>query len=263
MITPDLLNLFSPVNLIVYILVLTRISGLMVSAPLFSSIPMPVPVKLWFSATVAFILYPIVLSSKNLVIVHNMPELTVMLVIEFFIGYLIGFLANFVIEGARMCGSIIAIQMGLSISEALDPATGVSSNELSRIYVYLTLIVFLASGAYQILFMILSDSFSLIPTGIFATFGSNIINSSLVMFGQLFKIAFGLALPIFSVLLISDVLLGMMNKMMPQMNIYMVALPVKMYIGFALMFAFLSGSCVYIASMLKGYIGAISRLFGA
>ena len=262
MTAPSLLNLLSPANIMIYILVLTRISGLIMSAPFFSTISMPNSVKIWFGATVAFILYPIVISTKHFILPHNMPEYIILLLLEFFIGYLIGFLANFVIEGARMCGSVLAIQMGLSISEALDPATGVSSNEISKIYVYLTLIIFLSTGAYQMLFMILSQSFSSVPVGIMTFFDGNTIQGILVLFGQLFKIAFGLALPIFAVLLISDVLLGMMNKMMPQMNIYMVALPVKMYIGFALMFAFLTGSSVYIASMTKGYIEAIGRLFG-
>lgn len=262
MTAPNLINLLSPANIMIYILVLTRISGLIISAPFFSTISMPNQLKIWFSATIAFILYPIVISAKNFIIPHNMPELIILLLLEFFIGYLIGFLANFVIEGARMCGSIIAIQMGLSISEALDPATGVSSNELSRIYVYLALIIFLSTGAYQMLFMILSQSFTSIPMGAFALLGGETVQGALVLFGQLFKIAFGLALPIFAVLLIADVLLGMMNKMMPQMNIYMVALPVKMYIGFALIFAFLTGSSVYVATMIKGFIEAIGKLFG-
>ena len=262
MVAPSLLNLFSPVNIMVFMLVLTRISGLMTSAPFFSTIAMPISLKVWFSATIAFIMFPIVLASKNYLIPHDMPEFLILLALEFFIGYLIGFLANFVIEGVRMCGSVLAIQMGLSISEALDPATGVSSNELSKIYVYLTLLIFLSTGAYQMLFIILQQSFNSVPMGAVTLFNSSVVQGITVMFGQLFKIAFGLALPIFAVLLVSDVLLGLMNKMMPQMNIYMVALPVKMYIGFILIFAFLTGSAVYITSMIKGYFNAIGGLFG-
>ena len=160
-----------------------------------------------------------------------------------------------------MSGSVLSIQMGLSMSEALDPATGVASNEISRIYVYLSLLVFLATGAYQMLFIALYDSFSAIPMGVMAVFDSGMINGILTLFGQLFKIAFGVALPIFSVLLISDVLLGMMNKMMPQMNIYMVAIPVKLYIGYFLMLSFLSGTSVYMRGVIKNYIEAITLLF--
>ena len=259
--TPSLLNILTPANIIIYMFVFTRVSGLVNSAPFFSSINAPMSVKLWFSATIAFILYPIVFVSKNFIIPHSMPEMIIILTAEYLIGFLIGFLANLVIEGVRMSGSILSVQMGLSMSEALDPATGVSSNEISRIYVYLTLLIFISTGAYQMLFISLSDSFSSIPVGVFSLFDTNMINGIMALFAQLFKIAFAIALPIFAVLLISDMLLGMMSKMMPQMNIYMVALPIKMYIGYFLMLAFLSGTSVYLHGTIKNYIQAIGLLF--
>ena len=259
--TPNLLNLLSASNIIIFMLIFTRISGLINSAPFFSTIQAPMTVKMWFCALVTFILYPIILINKNFILPHSMPEFIILLLIEFFIGYLIGFLANLTIEGVRMSGSIISIQMGLSMSEALDSATGVSSNELSRIYTYFTLLIFIFSNAHQMLFFTMFDSFSAIPMGIFPAINGNIVDSMLQLFAQLFKIAFGLALPIFSVLLISDMLLGMMNKMMPQMNIYMVALPVKMYIGYFLIFAFLSGTMVFLQNVLKNYFNAINLIF--
>ncbi len=111
------------------------------------------------------------------------------------------------------------------------------------------------------LFIALFDSFSAIPMGVVPIFEGGVLNGILTLFGQLFKISFGIALPIFSVLLISDVLLGMMNKMMPQMNIFMVALPVKIYIGYFLMLSFLSGTSVYLRGVIKNYIEAITLLF--
>lgn len=242
-------------------LVLTRITGLMISAPFFSTIQAPVMTKVWFSAIIAFIFFPLVQASKSFILPHNMPEFIILMIIEFAIGYLIGFVANLLIEGARMSGSILSIQMGLSISQALDPATGVQSTELSRIYIYLTTLIFLMTGAYQMLFITVYNSFSSIPMGILPVFNAEIVNSIVQLTSQVFKIAFGIALPIFSVLLISDILLGMMNKMMPQMNIYMVALPVKMYIGLFLIAAFLSATNVYLQEVIKGYMQAISLLF--
>ena len=70
-----------------------------------------------------------------------------------------------------------------------------------------------------------------------------------------------MALPIFSVLLIVDVLLGMMSKMMPQMNIYMVALPVKIYIGLFLIFAFLSVTNIYIQDVIRENMEALGSIF--
>ncbi len=259
--SPNLLTLFSPNNIIIFMLVFTRLSGLFSSAPFFSTAAMPAMTKAWFSACVAFILYPLIIANKNFALPHNDAEFIILLAIEFFIGYLIGFVANLIIEAARMVGNILSIQMGLSISEALDPATGISSNILSRIYIYFATLIFISTGACNMLFSIVYSSFSSIPMGIFTIFNSNMVQSMIQLFSYLFKIAFGIALPIFAVLLICDVLLGLMSKMMPQMNVYMVAIPIKIYIGLFLIIAFLSAVNVYLTGAMENYLGAIFNLF--
>ena len=258
---PNLLNLLSAYNITIFMLIFTRLTGMIQNAPFFSSLQAPMMVKIWFCATVAFLIYPLVFASKMYIMPKNMAEFIILIIFEFLIGYLIGFVANLIIEGVRMSGNIFSIQMALSMSEALDPATGISSNEISRLYIYLTTLIFLATGAYQFLFITIFGSFSSIPIGNFVLFDTQIINSFMILFAQIFKIAFGLALPIFSVLLITDILLGMMSKMMPQMNIYMVAIPVKIYIGLFLIFGFLSATNIYLQGVIQNYMRALSLIF--
>jgi len=131
---PNLLNILSSNNIIIFMLILTRITGLFQSAPFFSSIQAPLMTKVWFAGTISFIMYPLIKTSKFFIMPHDMVEFAILLSIEFLIGYLIGFVANLIIEATRMTGNILSIQTGLSMAEALDPATGVSSNEISKIY---------------------------------------------------------------------------------------------------------------------------------
>lgn len=259
---PNLVNLFSWGNIVVYMLVFTRLTGLIQSAPFLSTIQAPIMTRLWFAATIAFIFYPMVKNANAFILPSDMVEFTILLAIEFFIGYLIGFVANLLLEGVRMAGNILSIQMGTSMSQALDPATGVQSPEISTLYIYLTTLVFLMTGAYQFLFVILFNSFESVPMGLLPLFDSNIVTNMIHLFSQIFKIAFGVALPIFSVLLISDILLGLMSKMMPHMNIYMVAIPVKIYIGLFLIFAFLGATATYLRGMIEKYIQMLVTLFG-
>ncbi len=258
---PSLINLLSANNIVLFMLVFTRLTGLVQTAPFFSTVKIPLMPKLWLCATISFIFYPLVQGMGKYHLPHNMAEFIILLAIEFLIGYLIGFVANLILEGVRMTGSILAIQMGLSMSEALDPATGMNSTEISKFYIYLVTLIFLATGAHQILFASVFNSFQALPMGLFPLFDSHVVGSMLTMFAQLFKIAFGVSLPIFSVLLISDVLLGVMSKMMPHMNIYMVALPVKIYVGLFLMMVFLSGTSLYLQGVIQNYFEAIARIF--
>ena len=67
----------------------------------------------------------------------------------------------------------------------------------------------------------------------------------------MFQIAFGLAMPIFSVLLVCDILLGMMSKVMPQMNIFIVSLPFKVFLGLVLILLFLKGPVSYLSDVIS------------
>ena len=140
--TANLVNILSPNNIIIFMLIFTRVSGFFQTAPFFSTIQAPIITKMWFSAIIAFIFFPLVVASKGFILPKDMVEFGILLAIEFFVGFLIGFTANLIIEGVRMSGSILSIQMGLSMSEALDPATGVNATELSRLYIYLTILIF-------------------------------------------------------------------------------------------------------------------------
>ena len=137
--------------------------------------------------------------------------------------------------------------------------TGIQSTEISTIYVYLATLIFLMSGAHQFFFASVFNSFSNIPMGLLPSFDADIVSSILRMSSQIFIIAFGIALPVFSVLLICDMLLGLMSKMMPHMNIYMVALPVKIYIALFLLFVFLGATSAYLTGVTEKYIKNVRK----
>ena len=99
------------------------------------------------------------------------------------------------------------------------------------------------------------------PVGFEGVFNAGVIEGTMTLAGQMFQIAFGLAMPIFSVLLVCDILLGMMNKVMPQMNIFMVSLPFKVFLGLILILVFLRGSITYLMDVMAQYLQGILHLF--
>lgn len=258
---PSLLTLFSPKNIVVFMLIFTRMSGLFATAPFFSTFQMPEQVKIWFCALISFILYPILSAKAHFIMPHSMPEFAVLIAIEFAIGFALGFLANLLFVGVQMVGELISIQMGLSMANILDPVSGESTTVISSLYVYLVTLVFLGLGAYEYLFAAVYKSFFVLPVGLEGTFNFGIIEGALLLSGKMFQIAFGLAMPIFSVLLVCDILLGLMSKVMPQMNIFMVSLPFKVFLGLVLILIFLKGSTSYLTDVIAEYLQAILGLF--
>ena len=259
---PELLTLLSPKNIIIFILVLTRISGLLVSAPFFSTFRIPNMIKIFFAAFISFIIYPVVAAKTTIVLPHSMPQLTILLLLEFAIGFLIGFVTDFLFQSIRMAGSIVSIQMGLSMADILDPSTGERTAVISTSYIYLATLVFFAIGAQNWLFEALYRSFFAMPIGLAGVLNGNLVQEVLLLSGQIFQIGFGLIIPIFSVLLVCDILLGLLSKMLPQMNIFMVSLPFKVYTGLLLVLVFLTGSANYLKDVMVQFMQAVNSMFG-
>ncbi|MBR1908695.1 flagellar biosynthetic protein FliR [bacterium] len=257
----SLLAIFTPLKIILFIAVFTRISGLLASAPLFSTYPIPYQVKIWLCAMIAFIMFPFVQSTSSFIMPTVMPELIVILIKEFLIGYLIGFCTNLIFVAVDMAANMFSIQMSLSASQALNPTTGTTSPVLTQVYTLMASMVFISLNAHQWLFSAVYNSFTSVPVGYGFFVNGKIVQECLYLTGQMFSVAVGLALPIFGILLIKDVLMGFVSKMMPQMNVFMVAMPLKIYVGLILGMVFVRPMAEYIAAVIEKTLTAVMVLF--
>ena len=253
--------LFSTGNIILFMAIITRISGLFASAPLFSTYPIPMQAKAWLAALIAFILFPIVQYNTNFIVPTNVPILTIILFKEFLIGYAMGFCANIIFVGVELGVNMFAIQMGLSASQALNPASGGVSPVITRAYTFLSSMIFIALGAHQWLFSALYNSFKSMPVGYTFAFSPAIFDQIITISSQMFNISLSIALPIFGVLFITDVLLGFTSKMMPQMNIFMVSMPLKIYLGLLLSLIFMRPMAEYIGILIERFLTQIALIF--
>ena len=253
--------LFSINNIILFMAIITRLSGLFASAPLFSTYPIPRQGKIWLAALIAFILFPIVQNNTNFVAPTTVPVLIVILFKEYLIGYTIGFCANIIFAGIEFGANMFAIQMGLSISQALNPVSGATSPVITRAYSYLASMIFIIIGAHQWLFAALYNSFKSMPVGYTFTFSPELADQIIHMTSHLFDISLSIALPIFGVLFITDVLLGFTSKMMPQMNIFMVSMPLKIYLGLLLSLIFMRPMAEYISVLIERFLSHIALIF--
>ncbi len=253
--------LFSVSNIVLFMAILTRLSGLFASAPLFSTYPIPQQVKVWLAAVIAFILFPIVQANAHFAVPNSAPALTLILFKEFLVGYAIGFCANILFIGVELGVNTFAIQMGLSADQALNPASGGTSPVITQAYTYLATMIFLGLGAHQWLFSAIYNSFKSMPVGYTVSFSPQIFEQILVVTGHVFSVGLGIAIPIFSVLFITDILLGFTSKMMPQMNIFMVSMPLKIYLGLLLSLIFMRPMAEYLGVIIEQFMTKISVIF--
>src|SRR5574344_16774 len=257
----DLLILLSPKNLILFVLIFTRLGGMLLTAPIFSNFPVPVQIKVWFIAFIAFIMFPMVQAKSGFSMPTDMISLTFILLKEFMIGFIIGFVSNIIFIAVEMGAELLALQTGLSAANALNPLSGETASVITSVYMILAGFVFIAINGYQWLFASVYRSFQTVPPGYGYIFSGPLVHNLVGLSGQIFTIAIGIALPIFSVLVITDVLLGFTSKVMPQMNVFMVSLPLKIYMGFVLMLIFVRPMFDHIANLFQGTLTSIMGMF--
>lgn len=253
--------LFSVSNILLFMAIITRLSGLFMSAPLLSTYPIPMQVKIWLAAVIAFILFPIVQANTNFVAPNSVPVLTVVLFKEFMIGYAIGFCANILFIGIELGVNTFTIQMGLSADQALNPTSGGNSPVITQAFTYLASMMFIALSAHQWLFAAIYNSFKSFPIGFTFSFSASLVEQIVIVTGQIFTIGLSIALPIFGILFITDVLLGFTSKMMPQMNIFMVSLPLKIYLGLLLSLMFMRPMAEQMISIIGQFLTKIVAIF--
>lgn len=218
---------------IAFLLVLFRISGMMLSAPLFNMRNIPSMVKIGMAFTIALILFP--LHSAHLVIPKDLIQFSIIAMQETIIGLLLGFTANLTFMALQMAGEFISMQMGLSVAHVLDPITQNQSPLVGQFFFYFAVMVFLGLNVHHALIAGIDRSFTAIPLGHFIGEGhltaSVMVERFIYLGSGLFLMAMTVGVPVMSILLVSEISIAFVAKVMPQMNVFMVAMPVKLALG--------------------------------
>ena len=151
-------------------------------------------------------------------------------------GLLIGFAAYICNSIILFAGTIIDMDIGLSMAMVFDPTTGSQVSITGNLYSYFILLLLIVSNMHQYILRALIDSFQLFPLG-GAQFQMDSLLASMVQYcTDLFAIGFRIVLPVFACMMILNSILGIMAKVAPQMNMFAVGVQLKLLLGLAVLF---------------------------
>ncbi len=208
---------------------LSRILGLIATAPLFGNGTIPVRVKISLGILLALIVAPAV---PSLPAVDPM-SLNGMLILmqQMVIGMAMGLAMRIVFAGIEMAGEIVGMTMGLGFATFFDPQSKGHSSAISQFLSLLMLMLFLAANFHLMLLSSLVDSFATMPVGA-GSFGDGGFRLLATWGGRIFSAGVQLSLPIVAALLINNVALGILTRAAPQLNIFGIGFPISIGIGF-------------------------------
>jgi flagellar biosynthetic protein FliR len=212
----------------VYVLVLFRIAGMMVFAPMLGSGQIPRQVKALIACIIALAVCRGV--KPPVQPVNSSALLAVAIGGEIAFGLAMGMILSFSFIAAQWAGQIVGQQMGLNLSETFDPQFGQQGSIIGNLYFMLTLVIFLSVNGHRALLQGVRDSFDTLPL-----LAAGISMPLLLLFVQLFQastvLAFQLAAPVLVTLLVTDLALGFIGKTMPQLNIMSAGLSIRSLVG--------------------------------
>lgn len=234
------LELASLVGLITQFFFLTlRIGAFLLAGPAFGGRYVPLPVRIM--ATVVMTL-PLI-GKVEVPSVEAMSQLSILPVMaaELAIGITAGLCLTILFGAAMVAGDRIANTAGLGFASQFDPASGGSTPVIAQLFNLFLLLVFIGSDGHLTAFRIILDSYQMLPPGQLIA-PEALVAAGLTAGGRMFALGLQIMLPVVSVLLLLNVVLGVVTRSAPQLNIFSFGFPVTMTATIILLYLTTTGT---------------------
>ncbi|MBN1958725.1 MAG: flagellar biosynthetic protein FliR, partial [Desulfuromonadales bacterium] len=234
---------------------LARVAAMFAAIPVFSGAQIPPQMRIGVAVMFAMLTYPVV---KGFIPVGSITpvELGLMVAAEIILGLLVGFLAQLVFMAAEFAGSLIGYQMGFAAANVFDPSTQQQVALISQFQGIFAILLFLSLDIHHLFLEAIVASFEMLPPGSMNLSGGaiplivEVANHSLIL-------SLRLVAPILALLILSNLTLGVMARVFPQLNVFLLSFPLNIGISFIVMGLTLG----IFASILQGEFSTLTERF--
>lgn len=220
---------FDAVFLFSFAMVFIRCSAMLLSSPIFAGQSSPVQIRIFTTLAISGAL-TMVVQPKIGAPPADLYGLAAVATQEAIAGLLIGSFINLAMQAAQIAGAIMDFQLGLSLSQVLNPVSGVSVTILAQFKYMLAVVILFAMNGHHLMIEAFASSYTAVPTLSMATLNAISTNIT-VLIGNVMLLGLQIAMPVLGASLIIDAALGLMNKAVPQMQVFIVGMPAKTAVG--------------------------------
>ena len=227
-------------------LILMRMAGFIFLNPVLGRRNIPAMAKTGMALVLAMLIFP--LASGDVPDIGSPIEFGFLLLKEFLIGYLLGLIMQLFNFAVTYAGSIMDFQMALSMANVYDAQSGIQvalSGSILNVYFML---LFFAVDGHLALMDILVTSADIVPYAQVG-FGTEAAEAVLEIFLDCVLLAIKLAFPFIGIILILEVGVGILMKIIPQLNLFVLNIPLKILLGLALL--------MFLTSPIGDYLGDV------
>jgi flagellar biosynthesis protein FliR len=205
---------------LLFTLVLTRVSGLTMTAPIYGTSDIPAQVRALLAVALALLITP----TQWHVAVSQPPTVLMYLVLigsELLIGLCLGLGIMVLFSGAQLAGEMISYVSGMMLGDVYDPGSQSEVPIFSRLLQLVALAVFVCIGGHRVVMAGMLDTFASIPPGS-GVIPNTISEAFVVLVTQSFHLAIRASIPVVTALLLSTLVMGLISRTLPQLNVLMI-----------------------------------------
>jgi flagellar biosynthesis protein FliR len=211
-----------------FLLVLARCAGLVMGAPIFGHLLVPLRGRVGLALLFAIALAPV--ATTDVTAPPTLWTMAGLVVVESILGFVLGFIAQMIFAGVQLGGQLAGMEIGFGLSNLIDPQSNAQSTVVAEWQQLMALLVFLALDVHHLLLRALIESFRVVPLGA-AVVGGGILRGVAMRGGEIFAIGMRIAAPVLLVLLLTNAALGVLARTIPQLNVFVVGFPVNVGVG--------------------------------
>lgn len=222
-------------NVQYFLLILIRIASFIWISPGFSFKGMPQMAKLVLSFGLSLAVFGVMPIPFEML---SFGMYVLILLKEVLVGVAIGYITQLFFSGIEMAGSFVDFQVGFSMSMAYDPVLGVNTSYYGTVYYWIAMVIFFLADVHHQVIRTLVRSFEFIPVTqlSFPYLG---IEGIVKTFGYVFEIALNLAFPLIIIALLAEIILALLSRTVPQINVLILGMPFKILLSVIFIFFFL------------------------
>jgi flagellar biosynthesis protein FliR len=216
---------FTP--LVLFGVLLVRVGMLVATTPLLGGSWAPPQLKVGLTVILAAVLMPFV----TLPAIATPAELTLVVAHEAVIGLALAMGVRILLSAAELAGYLVGFQLGFGYAGIIDPQSGVRNNVLAVLYASMTTLVLLGTNLHHQVIRLLLATYETVPVAPATAAHSSGVEAVTRMLGLVFTTGAQLAAPIVLVLLFVELVMGVVSRAAPSLNLMVIGAPLRLIVG--------------------------------
>jgi flagellar biosynthetic protein FliR len=246
-----------------FLFVVVRLSAILLPLPFLGMRLIPAQLKVVLVLVMSVGVYPAV-QTQPILIPLGPVHLVVLLLGELCIGLLIGLVAQVLFSGIQLGGELMNQQMGLSMASILDPENAQQSSVVTNFQYIVATLVFFSGSAHHWFIHAMAESLHMVPL-LQVSVSQTMVSALVTLVGKAGVAAVQLAAPLVVTLVLTNIALGIVERLVPQMHMFLLGVPVSVGVGLLVLWCaqpYFLGTMQGLFTQLGRQLFTVMRLLG-